>query len=90
MCCSTSLKYSSCTKATGTRLMVLSDVALGRICDVTKCDVSLKSPPRGYDSVHGVRNSNLVNSEFEDDEFAIYDTAQQRLKYLVEFSVPGK
>jgi poly [ADP-ribose] polymerase len=28
-------------------------------------------------------------SDFKDDEFVVYDVSQQRLRYLVEFSVPG-
>ena len=46
-------------------------------------DARLSAPPEGYDSCHGVRGA---KSEFADDEYVIYDPAQHRMEYLVEFA----
>jgi poly [ADP-ribose] polymerase 2/3/4 len=70
----------------GTRFMAVSRVGLGRIKDFTKITYGLTAPPAGFDSCHGVRARSGVRSEFADDEFVIYETRQQRLDYLVEFT----
>lgn len=77
-CASTSLNYAGCGRQVG-RLMAIANVALGKMKDYTKITYGLASPPGGYNSCHGVRGT-----EFQDDEFVIYDTRQQRLEYLVE------
>lgn len=69
----------------GTRLMALARVALGKTKDFTKITYGLTAPPPGYDSCHGVRRKPGVASDFDDDEWVIYRTEQQRLEYLVEF-----
>ena len=46
--------------------------------------VALAEAPRH--PCHGVRARPGVRSDFADDEYVIYDTAQQRLEYLVEFA----
>jgi Poly(ADP-ribose) polymerase catalytic domain len=53
--------------------------------DYTKITYGLNAPPTGFDSTHGVRATKLTKSEFQDDEYVIYDNKQQRLEYLVEF-----
>lgn len=40
----------------------------------------------GYDSVHGVASSAHADSDFNDDEFVVYDARQQAMRYLVEFT----
>ena len=65
----------------GTRFMTIANVALGKSKDYRKITYGLESPPEGYHSCHGVRGT-----EFQDDEFVIYDLSQQRLEYLVEFT----
>ncbi len=67
-----------------TRLIALARVALGKMKDYTKITYGLNAPPAGYDSCHGVRNRPGKPSEFEDDEYVVYTTQQQRLEYLVE------
>ena len=62
---STSAKYSSPSKTRGTRLMVVSEVALGNSKDYYKFDLDLKAPPEGFDSTHGVRKQEGVASDFE-------------------------
>jgi poly [ADP-ribose] polymerase len=70
----------------GTRFMAVSTVGLGRIKDYTKITYGLTAPPEGFDSCHGVRARSGVTSQFADDEFVVYDTRQQRLDFLVEFT----
>ncbi len=69
----------------GTRFMSLARVALGRMKDFTKITYGLAGPPAGYDSCHGVRHSSKQTSQFADDEYVIYNPAQQKLEYLAEF-----
>jgi len=85
---------ASCTSAfytspgrRGSRFMGVARVALGRMKDYTKITYGLSAPPAGYDSCHGVRAKPGVTSQFADDEFVVYDTRQQRLEYLVEFTM---
>ncbi|XP_072018547.1 protein mono-ADP-ribosyltransferase PARP4-like [Amphiura filiformis] len=85
---STSAKYSAASQTTGTRLMTINEVALGKCQDVNKYHKELSEAPQGYHSVHGVKGTELYASDFKDDEFAIYDTTQQRIRYLVEFTLP--
>ncbi|XP_046570901.1 protein mono-ADP-ribosyltransferase PARP4-like [Haliotis rubra] len=86
---STSAQYSRESKTKGTRLMLVADVALGQCKDLFNHDRTLKCPPEGYHSVHGVKNSPNTPSDFMADEYAVYCVKQQRLRYLVEFSLQG-
>ena len=63
--CSTSTKYSHPGQTDGTRLLVVCDVALGRCLDLHKRDFSLTEAPPEYNSVHGVRGTDMVSSDFE-------------------------
>ncbi len=71
----------------GTRFMALARVALGKMAPYTKITYGLESPPPGYDSCHGVRHKLLSPSQFADDEYVVYSPNQQRLEYLVEFTI---
>jgi hypothetical protein len=62
-------------------------VALGKVKDYRKITYGLTAPPEGHHSTHGVRRGKGVSSEFDDDEYVIYTTAQQRLEYLAEIAV---
>uniref|UniRef100_A0A8D1EZ64 Poly [ADP-ribose] polymerase n=1 Tax=Sus scrofa TaxID=9823 RepID=A0A8D1EZ64_PIG len=86
---STSIKYSSPGATDGTRLLVVCDVALGKCVDLHEKDLSLTEAPPGYDSVHGVRGTASVTSDFEDDEFVVYKTNQVKMKYVIKFCIPG-
>ncbi|XP_072018403.1 protein mono-ADP-ribosyltransferase PARP4-like [Amphiura filiformis] len=86
---STSAKYSAASQTTGTRLMTINEVALGKCQDVNKYHKELSEAPQGYHSVHGVKGTELYPSDFKDDEFAVYDITQQRIRYLVEFTLPA-
>ncbi|KAL5017637.1 hypothetical protein ScPMuIL_007226 [Solemya velum] len=85
---STCAKYSLPNSQTGTRMLLLCDVTLGNCKDVTRTDTSLVSPPTGYHSVHGMKQTAKCTSQFKDDEYVIYDPNQQRVRYLVEFILP--
>ncbi|XP_045149944.1 protein mono-ADP-ribosyltransferase PARP4 [Echinops telfairi] len=86
---STSIKYSQPGKTEGTRLLVVCDVALGKCMDLYKKDFSLTEAPPGYDSVHGVSQTEAIDTDFEDDEFVVYKTNQIKMKYIVKFCIPG-
>nr|XP_031540354.1 LOW QUALITY PROTEIN: protein mono-ADP-ribosyltransferase PARP4 [Vicugna pacos] len=86
---STSTKYTRPGQTDGTRLLVVCDVALGRCADLREKDFSLTEAPPGYDSVHGLRGTAAVPTDFEDDEFVVYKTNQVKMKYIVKFCIPG-
>ncbi len=71
----------------GTRFLAVCNVALGKMAEYTKITYGLTEPPAGYDSCHGVRRKLLKSSQFDDDEYVIYRQNQQRMDYLVEFTV---
>ncbi|MCC6875865.1 MAG: WGR domain-containing protein [Sandaracinaceae bacterium] len=70
----------------GTRLMSLARVGLGKMKEFTKITYGIQEPPAGFHSCHGVRRKAGVNSQFDDDEYVVYRTQQQKLEYLVEFT----
>lgn len=76
----TTLTYAHPGKK-GTRFMTVADVSLGKKKEFRKITYGLSEPPSGFHSCHGVRGS-----EFSDDEYVIYDHAQQKLEYLVEYT----
>ncbi|XP_074513896.1 LOW QUALITY PROTEIN: protein mono-ADP-ribosyltransferase PARP4 [Sebastes fasciatus] len=86
---SASLKYSKPSETDGSRLLLVSDVALGRCKDLHKRDITLTQAPEGHDSVHGVRRTPNTHSEFEDDEYVVYSPDQVKLKYVVQYSLEG-
>ena len=63
----------------GTCFLAVCRVLLGRCRDVHTMQPGWTVPPEAYDSVHGV-----PGADFEDDEYVVYDAAQQALVYLVE------
>jgi poly [ADP-ribose] polymerase len=69
--------------AKDTGFFLLARVALGKVYDQTEQDGKIEAPPKGYDSIHG--NPHDDETEFQDDEFAIYKQNQQYMQYLVEF-----
>lgn len=76
----TSCAYAATGKRR-TSFMAIATVSLGKVKQYRKITYGLNKPPDGFDSCHGVRGS-----EFDDDEFVIYDTKQQKLQYLCEIS----
>ena len=58
--------------------------------DYTEFARDLESAPEGYKSCHGVKNRPDVNlTPFEEDEFVVYFVSQQKIRYLVDFGLPG-
>ena len=45
--------------------------------------MELSEAPKGCNSVHGVKSSDEVSSDFTGDEYAIYSTNQQRIRYTM-------
>ena len=43
--------------------------------------MELSEAPTDYNSVHGVKSNDEVSSDFKGDEYAIYSTNQQRIRY---------
>lgn len=82
----TSMKYSHLSKTKNTRLVVICDVALGNCKDYYEFDFDLTKAPEGYDSVRGVKNNpdDKMESKFNDTEYVVYDSKQQRIRYIVE------
>jgi len=64
-----------------TRLILLNTVALGRMCPYNKITYGIKKPSAGYDSNHGVPGP---GSQFQDNEYVVYDESQQKMSYLFE------
>ncbi|XP_033740043.1 protein mono-ADP-ribosyltransferase PARP4-like isoform X2 [Pecten maximus] len=84
---STSVKYSQVSKSRGTRMMLVNKVALGKCMDLYKHDQTLTKAPDGYFSVHGVAKTSNKPSDFTEDEYVVYSPDQQKMCYLVEFTV---
>eukprot|EP01091_Cochliopodium_minus_P019674 TRINITY_DN834_c0_g1_i6.p1 TRINITY_DN834_c0_g1~~TRINITY_DN834_c0_g1_i6.p1 ORF type:complete len:818 (+),score=243.79 TRINITY_DN834_c0_g1_i6:198-2651(+) len=72
-----------------TRFIFLADVSLGNVYKTSKITKGITSPPFGYDSVQGTRKTLFNPSDFEDDEFVIYNKDQQKLSYVVEICREG-
>ncbi|ESO10884.1 hypothetical protein HELRODRAFT_190218 [Helobdella robusta] len=83
---SVSSLYSMKSDHTSSRYMFICEVNLGLEQEVTKECPELTSPPHGYHSVHALSSRKDPLSVFKDDEYVIYSTNQQMLKYLVEFN----
>ncbi|KAA0715889.1 Poly [ADP-ribose] polymerase 4 [Triplophysa tibetana] len=83
----TSVRYSKPSSTNGSRLLLVCDVALGQCKDLLKRDTTLTFAPEGYHSVHGVRRTSKMPSDFEDDEYVVYNTDQIQLKYVVQYTL---
>ena len=66
--------------------MAIARVAAGADEGLHAITYGLSGPPAGCHSCHGVRRRDGVASQFDDDEYVVYSTAQQRLEYLVEMT----
>ncbi|XP_060065436.1 protein mono-ADP-ribosyltransferase PARP4-like [Ylistrum balloti] len=84
---STSVKYSQVSKSRGTRMMLVNKVALGKCMDLYTHDKTLEHAPDGYSSVHGVASTSNKASDFTEDEYVVYSQNQQKMCYLVEFTI---
>ncbi|XP_059150077.1 protein mono-ADP-ribosyltransferase PARP4-like isoform X1 [Physella acuta] len=84
---STSVRYSSPSQTKGSRLLLINEVALGNCKDFNVYNTELVAPPDGYDSTHGVSQKWDKSSTFKNDEYVVYSTNQQRIRYIVEFTI---
>lgn len=78
----TSLNYAG-SGDNGMTYVAVVKVALGKMKVYDTITYGITKPPKGYDSCHGNPDAK-GGSEFDDHEFVIYDTTQQRLEYLLE------
>ena len=49
--------------------------------ETTSRMMELTEVPKGYNDVHGLKTSDELPSEFKGDEYAIFSTSQQRIRY---------
>jgi poly [ADP-ribose] polymerase len=78
-----SLKY--CGGSKEHRYLLLCNVALGKVFDVSTMRPELKEPPQGYLSVHGMpKGSQHPESPFLNDEYVVYNCEQVRMDYIFQ------
>ncbi len=65
--------------------LLVCDVAVGNIKEYDDAQPHLSKPPRGYDSVKGVKGRSLLH-----DEIIVYNKNQVKIKYIVEFVTSRK
>lgn len=68
------------------RVLLLADVKIGTPYEAPKADSGLRQPPAGYDSVLGVAGKTKTWSahrHLEYNEFVVYKSSQQTIKYAV-------
>lgn len=70
---STAARYCKPGNRSARRLMLVAQVGLGRCKEMTRVDTSLRAPQAGYDSTRGVPSGGSVMSDFQDEEFVVYD-----------------
>lgn len=82
---SKSANYSSSNRLPY-RFLFLADVAVGLPWVAPDADQSLSTPPRGYHSVWGkAGHTGSWSGRLQYDEFIIYRTSQQTIRYIVTF-----
>jgi poly [ADP-ribose] polymerase 2/3/4 len=77
--------YYSIPDTEGIRYAFLANVSLGKAKQFQKITYGITKPPTGYHSCHGISEIHNDNSEFEDDEFVIYNSKQQYLTHIIEY-----
>ncbi|KAN0038975.1 hypothetical protein ACTA71_001169 [Dictyostelium dimigraforme] len=82
----TALKYAHPSTPYGKRYILVSKVGLGNISKHLKINSTLTQPPTGFDSCLGLKRNLTTHylSDFNDNEYVIYNTNQQRQEYLIE------
>eukprot|EP01132_Coremiostelium_polycephalum_P004671 gene4671-5836_t len=83
---STCVQYCKSSLFNNSKYMFMCQVALGSVKKYTSHQPQLTAPPKGFNSVQGVSNTTNPGSVFTDDEIVIYDSKQQVVRYLVEFT----
>jgi len=70
-------------------MMLICDVALGSTKEFSAPRAE-RGCPTGYQSVLGLGIAPGRVTEFEDNEYVVFDPSQIRVKYLVEFTAFGE
>jgi poly [ADP-ribose] polymerase len=84
--CTKSTNYCSVSRRGVPHMLFLADVALGKPFVAKEAMTGLKAAPAGHDSVWGkAGHTGSWGSKLQFDEFIVYNTAQQTLRYLVTF-----
>ena len=84
--CTKSANYCRASRPDVPQMLFLADVALGKRYVARKAMTDLHAAPAGYDSVWGkAGHTGSWGSRLQFDEFIVYNTAQQTLRYLVTF-----
>nr|XP_039269916.1 protein mono-ADP-ribosyltransferase PARP4-like isoform X4 [Styela clava] len=84
-----SLKFTARSQSRGSRIMLVNEVALGKVFYTKNPMTDLIVAPEGH---HSVKGTGLTKFDDVDDiashasEYAIYDARQQKLRYLIEFT----
>jgi poly [ADP-ribose] polymerase len=73
-------RYGGGSGRGNTFFMFVADVALGNIMKYQNAQSHLTKAPKGYHSVQGEEGTYLLHNEF-----IIYELAQHKLQYLIEF-----
>jgi DNA 3'-phosphatase len=87
--CCTTTRYATPSGTDGsTRYVAVANVQLGRIFETTKIDTTLTAAPAGYDSVKalGSEQGGPATSDFQDNEYCIYEQDRHHIEYVVEFT----
>jgi len=82
-------KYTSTSTQSNTRLIGIANVALGNVKHYYSSQPDLPRPPINYHSAHGIQSTPLLKTDFEEEQFVIYDLSQQKLEFVVEVQLPG-
>jgi 2'-5' RNA ligase len=61
-----------------------AEIARGNAYTTTADMSHLTAPPPGYDSVHALGRATKPMSNFDADEYVVYNVAQQRVKFIIE------
>ena len=76
-----SLKYTTESKYQNNsyQFLFINEVQLGEIYETNQFNCSLNKPPKGFNSVKGVKGEN-----FTENEYVIYNQNQQKIRYLIQ------
>eukprot|EP01105_Mastigella_eilhardi_P025372 TRINITY_DN689_c0_g1_i2.p2 TRINITY_DN689_c0_g1~~TRINITY_DN689_c0_g1_i2.p2 ORF type:complete len:434 (-),score=108.66 TRINITY_DN689_c0_g1_i2:8-1309(-) len=77
------LKYATAGRPASRAVAFAARVALGSVKRFRQVSPWLTAAPDGHDSCMGVAGA---GSDWTEDEYAIYNTSQQQLEYLLEFT----
>ncbi len=84
--CTKSANYCMVSKRGVPHMLFLAEVALGKQFVAKEAMTSLKAAPTGYHSVWGkAGHTGSWGSRLQYDEFIVYNTPQQSLRYVVTF-----